>query len=921
MNVFYRFIIKILMPVSLLISFYASALTESGTVIKNQAGATYRDSAGIERSTTSNLVETVVQPVAAMTLTFDQSKLAAAGGQVTFTHVLTNTGNVTDTYDFDIVLPGGAVISGASIYSDNSPNDGVEDAGAAAIDPNADIIGPLAPGESYSFVIVTDISASAALNSSDSLTITATSQQVNVNGVPVATGMVGTETNTDTVTVTDLPIIDITKAISADNGAAPSGPYTVTFTYTNVGVTDMDPANTNGVILKDELPEGMRFNGGVNWSVSGTQLTASGVTSGGNGTDGTSDLTFTTCINDAINCPTRDIVEFTMDGLASNESATVSFEVMIDNGAPAGTVYNTGIYGFDQDDSGQVDPGEVESTNTNTVPFRINAEYSVIANNGGCDAGTDNNCDGNDDTNHEIVNVPTAKQGERVYFTNYIWNTSNAEDTFNITHESSTFPAGTSFYIYKSDGVTPLVDTDNDSNPDTGVIPASGQTCRSYQVTDVNGNCGYKVVLVATLPPNATGGPYEVVKRATSSNDISKTNTVTDELSAIEQSTVDLTNNFRAETPSTVEDNCDAADDNCGFGAGAETTAVTTNTVEPGKTTRFTLYVTNTSAVADGYKLEYSDSDFSAGDLPTGWTVVFKDSTDNVITGIPVLAPDAAFLVYADVTIPDTAATTTQSIYFKVTSETTGATDTKHDAVTVDNSGLCVGSSNNLSGVTHVGGSKVYTHTLTNNSNDPVGPVTIAVANSIAGFNAVIYEDTDGSGDLTGADASITSIASIPANSNVLFFVKVLVPANAQEGVINLTTITLTSPCGVLEIIDSTRVSNTNMEVVKEQAHDTDCNGTADSPFVTSQLSVEPGKCVLYQLIATNVGIKDALNVSIEDVSPAYTSFIVTGGVPSITAGTLNNILDGSTGAIIGSAGTVIPGDSVTVTFGIKIDE
>ncbi|PQJ62893.1 hypothetical protein [Photobacterium angustum] len=920
MNVFYRFIIKVLMPVSLLMSFYAVALTESGTVIKNQAGATYRDSAGIDRSTTSNLVETVVQPVAAMTLTFDQSKLGAAGGQVTFTHVLTNTGNVTDTYDLDIVPPG-TVISGASIYPDVSPNDGVADAGAAAIDPNSDIIGPLAPGESYSFVIVTDIDAAAALNQSDSLTITATSQQVNVNGVPVANGMVGNETNTDTVTVTDLPIIDITKAISADNGAAPSGPYTVTFTYTNIGITDMNPANTNGIILKDELPEGMRFNGGVNWSVSGTQISPSNNTAGGSGSDGTSDLSFTTCINNPISCPTRDIVEFTMDGLASNESATISFEVMIDNGAPAGTVYNFGVYGFDEDNSGQVDNSELESTDTNTVPFRINAEYSVIANNGGCTPGTDSNCDGNDDTNHETVNVPSAKQGERVYFTNYIWNTSNAEDTFNITYETSTFPAGTSFFLYKSDGVTPLVDTDNDSNPDTGRIPASGQTCRIYQVTDVNGNCGYKVVLVATLPPNATGGPFEVVKRATSSNDISKSNTVIDQLSAIELSTVDLTNNFRAETATTTEDSCDAADDNCGFGAGAEASAVTTNSVEPGKTTRFTLYVTNTSAAADGYKLEYSDNDFNAGDLPADWTVVFKDATDNVISGIPVLAPDAAVLVYADVTVPASAGSTTQSIYFKVTSDTTGATDTKHDAVTVDNSGLCVGSSNNLAGVTHVGGSKVYVHTLTNNSNDAVGPITIGVVNSIAGFTSVIYEDTDNSGDLTNADVAITSITSIAGQSTKLLLVKVFVPANAQEGVTNLTTLTLTSPCGVIEIIDSTRVSNTNMEVKKLQAIDTTCNGVADGPYLTTQLSVEPGRCVLYQLIAKNVGIKDALNVSISDITPAYTSFIVAGGVPSITAGTVNNIVNGSSGTITGTVGTVIPGDTVTLTFGIKIDD
>lgn len=921
MNVFYRLLPNFFITVALLFSFGAMALTESGMVIKNQAGATYRDSAGIERSTTSNLVETIVQPVVAMTLTSDQSKLGAPDGQVIFTHVLTNTGNVTDTYILDLTLPG-TVISSATIYPDMGPKDGIADVGDP-ITSGTTIIGPLAPNETYSFVIIADISSTATIGTADALTIKATSQGDVVDNIPVLSTGVGNETNIDTVTVTDLPIIEITKAINADNGASPSGPYVVTFTYTNVGLTSMDVANTNGIILKDILPEGMRFDGAVNWSVSGTELTLSGNTGPGNGSDGNSDLTFTTCIAPSTGCSLRDEVEFTMDGLASGESATISFEVKIDSGLSAGTLYNNGIYGFDANDNGQVDPGEKETTNTNIVPFRINMNFGVIANNGGCDAGTDNNCDGNDDSNHETVNVPTAKQGERVAFTNYIWNIGNSADTFNITYDTSSFPTGTSFFLYKSDGITPLVDTDGTSDPDTGIIPATGETCRAYQVTDSAGNCGYKVVLIATLPPNFSGtGPFRVFKHATSSNDTSITNKVIDELGAIEASTVDLTNNFRAETATTTEDDCDDANDNCGFGAGPEASPVTTNVVIPGQTTRFTLYVTNTSAVADGYQLEYSSTNFNAGVLPTNWIVEFKDINNAPIADIAVVLPDETQVFYADVTVPITSPTLTQSIYFKVSSATTGVSDIKHDAVTTDNSGFCIGLTSDSSMTISAGSSGVYKHTITNNSNDPINNIPLVTTNNIPGFTSIVYEDTDGDLNLSAGDAVLNLITTLAAQESKIFFVKVFSAPNSAEGITNITTVTATVPCGTLTLKDSTSISNTNMSVTKKQALDSGCNGTADGAFSSDNISAEPDQCVIYKIETTNIGIKDAIDVKITDAAPTFTTFLVIPGtIPTITVGTISPVTNGGVGGIVGTVGTVTPGNSEILTFGIKIDK
>lgn len=918
MNVF-KGIAKIGITVVASASFAVMALTESGTVIKNQAGATYRDSANILRSTTSNLVETLVQPVAALTLINDQSKLGAPGRTVTFNHVLTNTGNNTDSFVLDIVIPA-SVISAATIYPDEN-NDGVADPGSSPI-ASGSVIGPLAAGESFEFVIVADIDAAATINSSDALTVTATSQAVSVDGISVANGGVGTQTNTDTVTATNLPIIEISKALSANVGASPSGPHTVTFTYTNVGLTDMDPLQTNGVILKDVLPEGMRFNGAVSWSLSGTTITASGATIGGSETTGDQDLLFTTCIAPSGLCSDNDEIQFVMDGLAADESATITFEVNIDSGLSATTLYNQGIYGFDEDNNGTVDAGELDSTNTNRVPFLITSNYAVIANNGGCDVGTDNNCDALDDTNHEIVEVASASQGARVSFTNYIWNTGNDEDIFNVTIESSTFPSGTSFFLYKSDGVTPLIDTDNDSNPDTGVIPAAGETCPSYLVTASNGVCGYKVILVATLPASAIGGPYQTVKRARSSNDTSKTNTVIDRLGEIVASTVDLTNNVRAETGLTVEDSCDAVDDNCGYGAGPEAAAVTTNTAIPGATTRFTLYVTNKSDAAESYELQYSGSNFAVNTMPADWTVVFKNAENEVITNIPVLGPDDAVVVYADVTVPVDAESATQDVYFKVFSPTTGAEDIKYDAVTVDNNNQCLAfGPPNSNGVTFAGGSIVYKHILNNNTNDEFLNIVLTVANSEAGFSTVIYEDTDSDNILTGADNAITSVASLAGGAQKILFIKVFVPANTPQGTDNITTVETTVSCGTLQIIDTTTVANTNMKVTKEQTPDLDCNGVSDSgTYVTTNFAVAPGQCIMYRLTTENIAIEEARNVTLTDATPAYTAFNVVGSLPSISKGSINTIANGSTGAIIGTIGSVSPGESEELIFSVRID-
>jgi len=95
--------------------------------------------------------------------------------------------------------------------------------------------------------------------------------------------------------------------------------------------------------------------------------------------------------------------------------------------------------------------GTTVSGSSNTVPFTVRQGAGVTL-------------------TGQTVAGPAAP-GAMVSFTNTLTNSGNATDTFNITTGTSTFPAGTTFQLFKSDGVTPLTDTNGDGTPDTDRWP------------------------------------------------------------------------------------------------------------------------------------------------------------------------------------------------------------------------------------------------------------------------------------------------------------------------------------------------------------------------------------------------------------------------------------------------------------------
>src|SRR5690242_18388932 len=198
----------------------AHAAPAAGTVIGNQATATYNDAGGTPRSATSNLVTTTVSQVKTFTLTADGARTAAPGQTVNYPHTITNTGNGTDTYTLNTPPgTGGAFTHTGLAYYIDANGDGVPD-NATPITTT----GPIPAGGVFRFVVAGTVPGGATLASTGTILPSVS----DTSGNPAVT-------NTDTTTVAS-SVITATKSLSVNTGPSPSAaPITVTLSYTNSG--------------------------------------------------------------------------------------------------------------------------------------------------------------------------------------------------------------------------------------------------------------------------------------------------------------------------------------------------------------------------------------------------------------------------------------------------------------------------------------------------------------------------------------------------------------------------------------------------------------------------------------------------------------------------------------------------------------
>jgi len=869
---------------ALLVLGTALAMTPAGTQIQNQASASYIDSAGQPRTTTSNLVVTVVQQVYDFTITPDgtesapgQIRAALPGGQVIFNYLVTNTGNGTDTINLNTVQG----------TSDNF------DLLSPTIYLDANCNGNLDPGETTPITSVT-----LGMGQQACVIVRATIPASATGGQYGNLNLVGTSAGSPSVTDTNnwaRALASNQAALTASKSASPSGTVspgdTITYTISgqNVGGSaaygisvTVDGSPKTGILIADVIPTG---------------LTVSSMPTGyaGAGTvrfiydDGTGWKTLNSSILPLTGNGTVKIgmlIEGTGAFFPVGAQYTFTFQAQVPSAASAGASYaNSATVSYND---GTTDQTVTTNTTTNTVA----ATYQPVV-----------GYPGNVTLGNETQDISSAFSGSAVTFTNVVRNDGNAPDSFNLTLQNSTFPTGTTCQILAADGVTPI------SGPIGPIAPGATQTVY------------VKCQLPAGYWENPADGmttTYKVELKATSVNDPSKSDITTDRLVDILPGySVDLAAHGYAGDNNAGNDNPPAQSAN------------------PGQVVYFPIDVYNAGANPDVYNLTAS--------LPAGWTVVFypdancdgmMDSpTPAPVTNTGLVNPGETKCFIAAVQVPAGEAPGANPVSFTATSTTVpGVSDTISTTVNV-NLVAQVTLDPDRSGTVTSPGTIQYTHTLTNNSNTPL---YCYVGGNGGSYGWTYQYSTDGSNWY-----SALGNVSVGANGGTqTIYVRVLVPAGEPIGRTDVNTIQArcfvtypsdplaTTPDAQDTATETTTIVGGELRVTKSAKTYV---GTSTTVRDATGATAFPGDVIEYTIEAENIGTGDLTNVKISDPIPAYTTFVRVEATSSF-GGTVEFSADGTTwytdpddvptvgvSVVYVRVSTMPPGGKITITLRVRV--
>jgi trimeric autotransporter adhesin len=891
--------ITLLFLVALFVPMLSAQVAPAGYTIGNQATATYNDAAGISRQAFSNLVQTSVTQVYAGSLTQSQTKYASVGTQVVFPHTYTNTGNGPDSVKI-AATDVGANLSNIAVYVDAN-GDGIPDNTTNI----AGVYQPVAAGAIFKFVVVGTLNAS----SSDAMTITPTS-----NGG----GTVVPATNTDTVTYSNNAVIQVTKSLSASSGASGST-VTVTLTYTNTG-----NATAANVILLDPLATIGNFTyatGTLKWNgAPGTDTATAGFASGfawqGYGTN---------------------LPQATITSVAPGVTGTVSFNVTANTPASWPAVYSNYEQYRYGDGTGATIPSAGTYLQSNTSYFTIAGTAAL--NWTAASTGTFTSAAGTSGApDTDVLAAGAVKQGGTLIFNETLQNQGQVTDTYNITYSNTganPFPAGTTFQIYRADGLTPLTDTNGDGIIDVGPVSATSTA---------------NIFVKATLPPGFTWAgsqTFAVSVIATSTNQAATgypvASYITDSMAAtLTAATVDLTTvNYSGGTGAV------------GTGKGADGIVGAANTTgNPSTSLVVPFWVTNTSTTGpDAYNLAVQDFNpaaepispvaaFTGNTMPPsigssiqGWTGLFHLSASGTcatlgasITATPVVSTNQ--LLCLELQVPASYTAGNYDFVIQAQSSGTGAIDQMHVRVTVNTLHQVSVTPNNQNQI-YAGGTVNYKHVISNGGN--VSETVVLVAPSFAPatttWTAVMYDDTGsivGQLDNTDVNRAAGYSFALPAGTSVVYYVKVQVASSANPGDTEDTTFSITYNGGTTASADdTTTVINDQLKLLKSQWVDTACTHGA-ATWTTGSASAASGQCVMYQIVATNNGTTSVTGVTFADAAPPYTTYL---GAFVPTAANTCSMTNPVPVALAGTApfsyaftGSMTPGCTATIVFEVKLN-
>lgn len=864
------------------VSVHSASTPTAGSIISNMAVGEYKEEGSTALQTSrSNMVQTTIIPVYSLTLTADRSIQAKAGQTIYFSHELTNTGNTTDTYNLSVANLAGDSFdySNLQLFLDLN-RDGIPDSTTPVSSYT------LASGESMALVVKGDLPAGATLNQTGRVEVKAVSATTSTQVL-----------NTDIATVTDKSAILVRKSFSVSE-VNQNDIVTVRLDYQNNGAT------ASGVVdLTDVFdPAQLSYQaGGENWN--GVAVNPA---SGANDPAG---------IDYYLNANT---LHMTLNSVPANSAGYIQFNVKV-NRSQAGQVPNTVAVSYD-DDNNTGTPNIL--TNSNTAVLTLKPLYAVEIN--GIAASASNAAADN------LVVAPAVATGAEVSFINYVWNTGNTEDRFNLTFTSDGLPAPHQIEFYRADGVTPLLDSNGDGIPDTGVLQPGEKL---------------QIVVKARMPStyaDTSSSNYSVFPQAQSVGDSTKTDTVEDRTSLVVTDAtrlVDLTNRPEISNNGLGNGNVD--------NGGAAWKTLSANT---GATVVFPLNVKHTGTPTAYVLSADADGNFTSLNLPAGVTGVkfyATATTDCSVLGAEigstrVLSDGEEQLYCAVVQLSAQAASATAlPIYFRVSAATYVSSnnasnpgfDTIKDAISINslNSAGVIALEPDLRGQIAPSGTIVYSHTLTNHSAAALGAAYhFGISNDRSNFNTTLYYDANDNGVFDSTDPLMTDLSVLPggqlaAGAQIRLFAKVQNTAYTGVGVVNTTVISLLDGANssVDSVTDITTISDTQIRLTKLQAKDDACDGTPDGAFTTATLTIGrnpdgSGQCVIYRLVVQNQGALGIGAFTFRDNTPEAMVIFSTPVCADCTAGTISSPVAGQSGSVRGTVPDIASGASHEFEFGVR---
>ncbi|WPZ21353.1 NEW3 domain-containing protein [Sulfitobacter faviae] len=854
----------------------AFAAPEAGSVIGNQAVATYTNAAGDTITVTSNTVETVVQQVAGVTLTSDNTETIAPGGKAFLPHIITNDGNGPDAFALTAVeTDTGTLDTSQLVFYPDANMDGVADSATPLTETPT-----LAPGEQFGIVIEASVASTAT--GSDTITVTAAST---LDGTVLST-------NTDTLTISNDAIVELVKSMTADpaSGGNPNiidagDTVTITLTYSSTGL-----AAANSYSVQDVLDGRLTYvPGSARWSDSATPLDDDNGSTVVDATNGSGE-TIAWDYDDAQN------VNFLISSVGSGRSGEVTFRAVIADTANAGIITNVAT----QDVDGVAFPP------SNTASVTVDNQYAVavadtaINSNGTANPAIASATDDDAANNDVVTESGDVYQGGTIRQEFVLTNLSNSPDSLTLDVANGDFPAGTTFRFVGADGITPVV----------GSVGPLG-------IGD-----SAKVTLIATLPtdvaPTATTNYTAVITTTSDNSGVSDVSTA-EFTGAVLAASVDLEN-------AVVGSEGDGAAPTNGGNPWV------TQSTDPGAPVVFEMLVENNGPTSDSFNLSLDQA------LPAGWTVEFQLPDGSIVSNTGTIPAGASQAIRAVITPADGALPGDTLVDVAVVSSVSGQGDRIVNQVTV-NEIYDVKIIEDQSAQASPGGIVDILHTISNEGNVAITEASITQS-GLTNFSGAIFWDQNGNGvidpsepvidnfnDLTdGVSPGVNGLA--PGDSISLIY-RVQTPSTATQGVSEVGTITINNTLnGVGTDIDQTNnavedrvvIISGDVTLSKYQYIDASCDGTVGT-FTKTRLDVEPGQCIRYMVEAENTGASAADNVIITDAAPAYTAITDCGGAcpESLFPGTSTATVTSTN--VSSTHGSILPGGFARVEFTVRVND